>query len=312
MRRLVVILFMILALTLAELSASAQNRSSNLFKNDAFSQTYDTGESSEVDSSDVVFSFKQYFDGLGHKAEYPVEKVALGSAVLVGGMQIYNKDYWKLPLVYGTIGTSIGLGIHYNNQYNKTVNQGAADEILKRNATICFIGAGVAYWGTLMDGVISYKPEDYPSYGKAMMYSILLPGLGQIYNHEIWKLPIYWGGLAASYYFYKTNNESYMRFRSIYNQIIDPEQKYEGPYTQESALYYRNTYRRLKDYSLVAIIGVYLLQVIDANIFASMHGFDVNNDISLDISPAVITPDNAFTGIGNQQTAVGLSLGIRF
>jgi len=45
-------------------------------------------------------------------------KAAFYSAVLPGLGQIYNKKYWKLPLVYGAIGTSAYLYIDNQKNYN--------------------------------------------------------------------------------------------------------------------------------------------------------------------------------------------------
>ena len=49
-------------------------------------------------------------------------------------------------------------------------------------------------------------------------------------------------------------------------------------------------FRRFRDYSTVAMIGFYLLQVIDANVFAYMQDFEVNDDLSMRVTPTVITP----------------------
>lgn len=301
------ILLSVLSLMVFSRTASAQfGGGSSIFKQEAFSQSYNDDQASPSDTTDMIFSFKKYFGGLGHKNTYEVEKMALGSAIVVGGMQIYNNQYWKLPIVYGGIAAGVGVGLAYSSKYKKS---GLQQD--KLTSTLAFVGAGAFYWGAMLDGVISYKPADYPSPGKAMMYSILCPGLGQIYNGEIWKLPIYWGGLATSYYFYSENRRNYERFRDIYNRATDPAGGYDGPITSDTALYYRNTYRRLRDYSMLAICAVYLLQVIDANVFAYMHNFEVDDNLTMNISPTIITPDNAYAG-AFQQPAVGMSLGFNF
>ena len=69
------------------------------FKKDAFSQNYaDTSQTAKTDSSQL-FSFKQYFGSLAHKRPGNVQNLFIGSTVFVGGGQIYNRQYWKLPLV---------------------------------------------------------------------------------------------------------------------------------------------------------------------------------------------------------------------
>ncbi len=276
-------------------SASAQ------FKEQAFSQQYNDDTASS-DSTDVLFSFKEYFGGLQHRNEIKIGTMTAGSALIIGGSQIYNRQAWKLPIVYGAIGGSLGAGIYLQTQGNKEA------------AKYCFIGAGVAYWGTLLDGVISYRPSVYPHPGKATLFSLLVPGLGQIYNREYWKLPIYLGAIGFAVHYYSDCQVNYLRFKNIYLEATDPESGYSGPISADQALYYRNVYRRYRDYSVLAIAVLYLLQVIDANVFSYMHNFEVDDNIALRVAPAVIVPERQFASINpvSQQTAFGLRLGVSF
>ena len=141
-----------------------------------------------------------------------------------------------------------------------------------------------------------------------------MPGLGQIYNKEYWKVPIYIGGMAAGLHYYFTFSKSFERFRNIYIEASSADSSYDGPFTADQALYYRNIYRRYRDYSLLATAAVYLLQIIDANVFSYMHGFEVNDDISMRVGPAVMLPDNqlASAGLAGGNVGVGLRLGINF
>ena len=71
------------------------------FKRDAFSQNYNDTTGKENADSTKLFSFRQYFGSLAHKRPGKVQNLAMGSTVFIGGMQIYNRQYWKLPVVYG-------------------------------------------------------------------------------------------------------------------------------------------------------------------------------------------------------------------
>lgn len=282
-----------LGLLLCVLDAGAQ------FKRDAFTQSYNNDKTKE-DSIDVMFSFKEFFGGLGHKNEIKVGTMFAGSTFIPGSSQIYNRQYWKLPIVYGGILGGVGAGAALSSKGNDDA------------AKWCFIGAGITYWASLMDGVICYKPNDFPQPGKATIYSILCPGLGQIYNREYWKLPIYWGGLVACAYFYSTNKVNFERFRRIYFEATDQEVPYTGPITKDVAQYYKDVYRRYRDYSILAFAVVYLLQIIDANVFSYMHDFDVSDDISLSWSPALIRPDAQYAFSPDSPAGVGVRIGLSF
>lgn len=272
------------------------------FKRDAFSQNYaDTSKQAKTDSSQL-FSFKQYFGSLAHKRPGQVQNLFMGSTVFVGGGQIYNRQYWKLPVVYGGIGAGIGLGVHFNKQFKAT-----GDERFKKYGTWAYIGAGLVWWGSLMDLTINFPVDKRPDPGKATLYSILVPGLGQIYNGEYWKIPVYLGAMAGGVYYYMNNRRNYQRYKWIYDQAssTDPE-VVKPPISAENALYYRNTFRRYRDYSILATALFYVVQIVDANVFAYMQDFEMEDDISLRVEPAVITPDYASV------PSLGLGLTLRF
>ena len=46
-------------------------------------------------------------------------KAALLSALLPGAGQIYNRSWWKLPLVYGAVGGTIGLEVFYQTRFGQ-------------------------------------------------------------------------------------------------------------------------------------------------------------------------------------------------
>ena len=289
-------------------SASAQ------FRDEAFKQNYnDTTYMTQTDTTDKLFSFKELFRGLGHKQEIKIGTMFGGAVMFPGSGQIYNRDYWKLPIVYGGIGACLGTAAYYNVKYNQSVAAGNPIQQYKTNYIWLYAGAGLVYWGSLMDATAFYPSNGKPSSGRAAIYSALLPGLGQAYNGEYWKIPVYYTGLLAAGYFVYFNNLNYLRFKRIYAEATNPEISYSGPVTSDQAKYYKDSYRRLRDYSIVALGLVYILQIIDANVFAVMYDFEVTDDISIRMEPTVITPDNnfAFKG-GPSGEAVGMKIGINF
>jgi len=314
MRKALLSLLILLAGLLAlPRTASAQ------FKEEAFSQNYGTSEADTAQKP--LFSVKDYIRGIAHKDTIQIGTSFVGSMVLVGGQQIYNKQYWKLPIIYGGLGATVGLGFYYRNRYTHSLNDYNAalelnpeapytvDDKSRQISTALFAGGALIYWGTLMDGVINYQSDRYPLPGRATLYSLLFPGLGQVYNHEYWKVPIYWGCLIGSYHYWTVNRTNYLKYKNIYLQATG-DSEYKGPFSAETALYYRDIFRRYRDYSVLAIAAFYLIQVIDANVFAFMHDFEVNDDISFQIRPTLITSDQQWAV--RTPDAVGVSLGIRF
>lgn len=290
-----------IALAASSVSARAQ------FREEAFSQNYsDVADTLGRDSTDVLFSFKEYFGGIKHKRDPRIGVIVGGSTVFVGGAQMYNKQYWKLPVVYGGIAAGVGGGIVYRQKYNKEAN-----EEFRKMSNWFFAGAGLVYWASLLDGTVNYKRDLKHQAGKATLYSLLLPGLGQAYNGEYWKIPIYYGIMAGSIHFYIDNQKSYKRYQWIYKQATDESIVYDGPVSESTALYYRNTFRRYRDYSVLAIAASYLLQVIDANVFSYMTDFDLGDDIAMQVSPAVITNESAYA-FNPAPSGFGLRLGFTF
>ena len=286
------------------------------FKEEAFKQTYNAkGDSTAVaDTADKLFSFKEWGRGIAHKQEIQIGTMFAGSLFAPGTAQIYNRDYWKLPIIYGGIGALAGTGGYYLSRYNKTGN--ISD---KNTGTWLLAGAGLVYWGSLMDGVACFKSDREPLPGRATLYSALLPGLGQIYNGELFKVPIYWGGLLISTHLLLNYNTNYLRFKRIHNEATstDPEVSSNVPISGETAKWYRDVYRRYRDYSIVATVLVYLLQVIDANVFAYMHDFEVTDEITMNVEPALISPYNEYAmltapTVNPLHNAVGMKIGIRF
>lgn len=294
-RKLVLALLPLIAFSL---NAMAQ------FKEEAFKQSYvDARDTTGRDSTDAMFTFKEYFGGLSHKRDERIGVLFAGSTVFIGGEQIYNRQYWKLPIIYGGIGAGVGLGLAYRSKW-----KAGGDEKYQQMSNWFFAGAGLVYWGALMDGVINYKKDIHPQAGKATLYSLLLPGLGQAYNGEFWKIPIYYGLMAGSLHFLMTNNKNYQRYKWIHNMATAENSTYDGPVSAQTALYYRDVYRRYRDYSVVALLGFYVLQIIDANVFSYMQDFELSDDISLNISPTVLTsePVYAFNSYGNSFRNTGL------
>lgn len=260
------------------------------------------------------FSFKRLVRGYARLDTLTPGYMALGAAIIPGAGQFYNRDYWKIPIVYAGIGTGVAGAILSNKQYQKT-----GDVKYKYLRTAGYVTAGLFYWGQLLDATVCYKTSiRVPVPAKSTLYSLLLPGLGQANNGDWWKIPIWTGGLIGCAYAYHFNDMQYRRFRYIVQMDNNKaETGYTGAITAEQAKVYRDSYRRYRDYSILATLLVYALNVIDANVFAYMADFDVNDNIAwLDIQPGIIQPVTPYMasmeGGAFSTPAVGLNLQLTF
>lgn len=252
------------------------------------------------------YTLKRYFKSLAHKDSVNLSRLWFGSIILPGTAQIYNRDYWKLPVLYGGIGGFVYGGIHYNGKFQET---GDNSYKLKRN--LFYAAAALTYWGGILDGAASFRHNKKVLPARASIYSAMLPGLGQAYNGDYWKIPIIYGGFIATGYFISSNNQQYRFYKDLHNQATTPDSGYNGSASAETLKYYRDSYRRMRDYSILAGVLVYALNVIDANVFAHLKSFDISDDLSASFNPAFIEPiDKRFTN--NINPALGISINFTF
>ncbi|MDR0414077.1 MAG: DUF5683 domain-containing protein [Prevotellaceae bacterium] len=140
---------------------------------------------------------------------------------------------------------------------------------------------------------------------RAALYSTLLPGLGQAYNRSYWKLPLVYGGFAAFGYFIQSNDFRYRLYRDAYNvkysvaqlKTDDPDYDAKKAALEENLYsmftsvpidrlqYYKNTYRRDRDFFIIMTILFYGINIIDAAVDAHFFTYDVSDDLSLKLQP---------------------------
>jgi hypothetical protein len=149
---------------------------------------------------------------------------------------------------------------------------------------------------------------------KATLYSTFLPGLGQAYNGDYWKIPLVYGGFAFTGYWLSLNNMQYTRYRDAYNieyaytqGQTDTPSEFSGRLSLQSLKNYRDSFRRSRDYAVMWIALWYAVNVIDATVFAQLSNFDVSEDLALNISPSIISPTGYAQG---NMPAIGLNLTI--
>lgn len=140
---------------------------------------------------------------------------------------------------------------------------------------------------------------------RAAFYSAIVPGLGQAYNKKYWKIPIVYGAIGTGVYFYTTNNQEYQRYRNAYKQRLKGlDDEFKGQYSDATLINAQRGFQRNRDLSLIVTIGLYVLNIVEANVDAHLKQFNVNDDLSF--RPEV------FPGDINQVQNVGLTMTYSF
>lgn len=133
---------------------------------------------------------------------------------------------------------------------------------------------------------------------KSALFSAIVPGLGQYYNKQYWKIPVIYALVGTAIYFVNDNLKNYNAYRKELAGRQDPNYVWQFPqFEQEAPLKSAQDYYRRNLDLTVLLMGVgYTLQVIDAVVFAHLKGFDISEDISIRYRP-VLMP-NGGLGMG--------------
>jgi hypothetical protein len=161
---------------------------------------------------------------------------------------------------------------------------------------------------TLVDGhrpvenIVSYANRFNPR--KALLYSAVFPGSGQVYNKKYWKVPLVYGGLgllinAVSYY-----EKAYVRYKNELFITINGGAAPSGA-SQATLRAIVDQARRQRDYFLIITGLVYVLQIVDAHVDAHLKEFDLNPKLHVKMEPRF--EQNLMMG-----RSTGFSLRLRF
>lgn len=133
---------------------------------------------------------------------------------------------------------------------------------------------------------------------KATLYSMVLPGLGQAYNHKYWKIPVIYAGFGTLAYFISFNNKKYKDYNEAYKwaasgDTIPIDNPYVEKYNTDQLLEGRNYYRRNLEISIMFTAVLYILNVVDAAVDAHFFDYNISDDLSLRFDPFVNPPSLA-------------------
>ena len=148
---------------------------------------------------------------------------------------------------------------------------------------------------------------------KASIFSAIIPGGGQAYNGlhsnktflgKYWKVPVVYAGIGTCLAFIQFNTKQYRYYKKQYLSSVDndPNTVVEINASTESINRVQEQYHQWMDLSYICLAGVYVLQIIEANVDAHLFYFDVSPDLSLHFNPTILS--------SNGTAITGISLGI--
>jgi hypothetical protein len=126
---------------------------------------------------------------------------------------------------------------------------------------------------------------------RAALNSAMLPGLGQIYNKRWWKVPLVYGGFIGIGLVFEFNQRYYQVFlKEAQFRQENPgktQNPLYAPYTTEGIISIKDSYRRNRDLSVLAGLGFYAINIIDAYVDAKFFRFDISDELSVKVSPSL-------------------------
>lgn len=159
--------------------------------------------------------------------------------------------------------------------------------------------------------ILVRKPKAH-SPNKALLLS-LIPGAGQVYNGQAWKIPIIYAGLGTLGYLVYDNYSQMKMFKDDYlyrignggSALID---RYAS-YPKESIYNMYQSYNKNFQLMIIISVGVYALNLVDAYVFGHLYDFQINDDLSMHLAP-VLQPN--YTDVGRVPVMPALNLSFSF
>jgi hypothetical protein len=139
------------------------------------------------------------------------------------------------------------------------------------------------------------KKKFQPDAKRAGLYSALIPGLGQLYNRQYWKVPIVYAALGTTLYFVIKGNSDYQRYRKAYISRLSNGQnskdEFMGILETPAIKTYQDEAKQNMDMMTVLTVIAYAGQILEAISGAHLKNFDISKDLTMQVRP-VLTPLN--------------------
>jgi hypothetical protein len=146
--------------------------------------------------------------------------------------------------------------------------------------------------------------------------SAAVPGAGQVYNGQWWKVPIIYGGATGLFFWGRFERTERDRFQDEYRwRLNNPLEQFRDStlmmFNTDQVLMGRNFHRRNLELVYVFSALLYILNIVDAIVFAHLATFDVSDNLTMRVEPFAL-PDASFHALNNQRTPMQGGLRLTF
>ena len=153
------------------------------------------------------------------------------------------------------------------------------------------------------------EPVKAHSPKRATIYSAILPGMGQVYNKQAWKIPIIYAIGATTVYISIDNYKKSIKFKDEYFNRLNGNTSEllsdYATYSDESILSLHQAYNKNFQLGMIITGAVYLLNIVDAMVYGHLFDFEINEDLGASIRPFATPSFGCFS------PSIGMSLSIR-
>ena len=137
---------------------------------------------------------------------------------------------------------------------------------------------------------------------KALLLS-LLPGAGQVYNGQAWKVPIIYGSFAGMGYLIHYNYQKTAFFKDEYLYRVNHDGAAQDAnyanYSTTNIYNLYNSYNRNYQLMIIITVGIYALNLIDAYVFGHLYDFRIDDNLSMNFMPTLQpTPEGWLPSVG--------------
>ena len=160
---------------------------------------------------------------------------------------------------------------------------------------LCTLSPTASLWGQ-NDAIPAQDSLEDRRIKRVTRLATFIPGAGQIANRKYWKAPMVWGGMA---YCISSIDYNLTQLDAARAHLIELE---NDPATDFNALQSARSeeafYRRNRDLSWFALVGVHALSILDAHVDANLLSFDVSENLALHLRPVPAPHTAAFLAPG--------------